>query len=526
MCLHLHQSGWPGISPGSTQALREVLKDNHERWHIIFNDKGFHNHSAHRALAIWSLGGDAEIIGAAYKRDCGMQRAAYASPEEITEQNFAKYLGDERFYDGYVNFFTDRIREQGIEKTLQTFVFSKKYNVGTEEMLSRFWAGLVHPMIHVGYGAEFELPGLVAEGLAQACIHPPDVSQLFPPSFFESIYLIPVPRTSDMLATKATRKLAQVAAHLGYNSSLSREGDDVHALTILARVLADPRLTFPTNLREHYILQNTVADHGDLIRDYASQWTIDIQKPGELERKIEELAWALTVMYGVAGWTYAQQVGQGQVGEFNADFFLVHLVTSVAFLPSLLARLYQLPYSQLLLLRSYLAVCLAWYIARAKPKVDIRAFYESSSATDYPLPINSLPTPHETAFPGQDKSQSRVPDPWLPLVQTTVVHPDEHLPKAIRALAAWASKFGATSAGTFSGPQGKGTVKVELPGAEYLDGTLFIRVAGLTVARLGRVGQGEAPAEFWDRTGFYKDPQRIAERKKRMEAVAVERSQY
>jgi hypothetical protein len=33
---------WPGISPESTAALREVLKDNHERWHAFFNDHGFH----------------------------------------------------------------------------------------------------------------------------------------------------------------------------------------------------------------------------------------------------------------------------------------------------------------------------------------------------------------------------------------------------------------------------------------------------------------------------------------------------
>lgn len=215
----------------------------------------------------------------------------------------------------------------------------------------------------------------------------------------------------------------------------------------------------------------------------------------------------------------------------------MHLVTSVAFIPSLLARISHSPHSQVLLLRSYLAVTLSWYIARARPKLDVRAFFTSSTATSYPLPINALPTPHRDALPGQDKVQTRVPDPWLPLVQTTVVHPDEHLPKAVRTLASWASKFGSIPAGTFSGPstgvadavQGdrikqplgttarKDAIKTELPGAEFLDGTLFVRVAGLTVARLGRVGQGEAPAEFWDRTGFYEDPE-VAERARKVMA--------
>ena len=44
----------------------------------------------------------------------------------------------------------------------------------------------------------------------------------------------------------------------------------------------------------------------------------------------------------------------------------------------------------------------------------------------------------------------------------------------------------------------------ELEGAEELDGSLFVRVAGLTDERLGRVIDGEEDRE-WDRTGFYQE---------------------
>jgi len=37
---------WPGVSPTSTAALQRVLKDNHQKWHIFFNDKGFHKYVA------------------------------------------------------------------------------------------------------------------------------------------------------------------------------------------------------------------------------------------------------------------------------------------------------------------------------------------------------------------------------------------------------------------------------------------------------------------------------------------------
>jgi len=35
---------WPGVNPESVAALREVLKDNHERWHAFLNDQGFHKY--------------------------------------------------------------------------------------------------------------------------------------------------------------------------------------------------------------------------------------------------------------------------------------------------------------------------------------------------------------------------------------------------------------------------------------------------------------------------------------------------
>ncbi|KAI9463449.1 hypothetical protein HD554DRAFT_2330243 [Boletus coccyginus] len=52
----------PGATLESLAALQDVLKDNHERYHIFFNDTRFHNHITHRALAIYALGGPAGII--------------------------------------------------------------------------------------------------------------------------------------------------------------------------------------------------------------------------------------------------------------------------------------------------------------------------------------------------------------------------------------------------------------------------------------------------------------------------------
>ena len=105
---------FPGIDEASTVALIKTLSDNHVRWHIFFNYKGFHkyvthqnvlvslfdtsrSHAAHHILAIWALGAPGPVIEAAYATHCEYQRPAFASPGSINKHNFYRHLGDERY---------------------------------------------------------------------------------------------------------------------------------------------------------------------------------------------------------------------------------------------------------------------------------------------------------------------------------------------------------------------------------------------------------------------------------------------
>ncbi|KAJ3511899.1 hypothetical protein NLJ89_g3834 [Agrocybe chaxingu] len=170
----LSPAHFPGVSPKSTAALQSVLKDNHTKWHVFFNEMRFHNHAAHRAIASWALGADAGAIQKGYKLDCHYEKPAFESPGAITSDNFYEHLGDDKYYNAYMQFLVQFIKEKGATAALEEFVFSRRANVGpsanipTEkqpQILSRFLAGLVHSMIHVGYGAEFGLSGMVVEGL-------------------------------------------------------------------------------------------------------------------------------------------------------------------------------------------------------------------------------------------------------------------------------------------------------------------------------------------------------------------------
>jgi len=86
----------PGASHQSGLALTKALKDDYKRWHVFFNDKGFHNHAAHHLLAIYQLGAIDTLLEAAYQTHVSYMRPAYESPEPITTENFDEHLADEK----------------------------------------------------------------------------------------------------------------------------------------------------------------------------------------------------------------------------------------------------------------------------------------------------------------------------------------------------------------------------------------------------------------------------------------------
>ncbi|KAG1869215.1 hypothetical protein C8R48DRAFT_597975 [Suillus tomentosus] len=471
---------WPGIDAESTKVLLKVLEDNHSRWHIFFNYKGFHNHAAHHLLAIWAMGASAKIIFSAYETHCVYQRPAFDSPSRITRHNFNEHLGDERFYSAYLEFFVLELGKKGFARTFEEFVFAPSANYlaepppegnGHPEMLSRFIGGLLHPLIHTGYGAEFGLLGMSAEGLAMAAVHPAKMHALLPPSDFSS------PLKSGTM----------------------------HALSILALVAKDERFEHIKMMDDLDMLTMTVSSYDEALRAYAQMWEFDVANKEGVAKAVEELAWFNSIIYGVGG--IAKDT-------FSADFFLMHLVTSTLFFPSLVTSLYQNPRAQALLLRSFFAVSLARYLSRGRPTLDIAKFYRDTSRL---LPSSGLdvipgpqPSPFEDTLPDKNSPEARTPNSWLSIIQTTLVHPNEHLCKVERALAHFASLYGLRGQGWFTTRKqaSVATDNSKLEDVERdmglgkLDGTLFLRVAMLTADTLGWMREGQRE-EGWDYEGFY-----------------------
>lgn len=123
---------------------------------------------------------------------------------------------------------------------------------------------------------------------------------------------------------------------------------------------------------------------------------------------------------------------------------------------------------------------------RGRPALSIASFYKHASAN--PTPPIVAPTPDPSTLDPAHVT----PNAWLQLLQTRLVHENEHLLKIQRSLGHYAAVYGAAPAGRFAG--------TGLAGTEQLDGTLFVRVAGLTADYLGWTREGQKGE--WSFAGF------------------------
>ncbi|KAE9399698.1 hypothetical protein BT96DRAFT_1019364 [Gymnopus androsaceus JB14] len=458
----LSPTRWAGATPDSQLTLQKLLQENHDELHIFYNELRFHNHISHHLLALWALGANKEVLKVAYEHDTKIQNPVRRASEVITVDNFHDHLEDENLYSAYLKFFSEVVKEKGPESVgvlMEEFVFSDRANYGIKtkttslknpqpKMLNRFLAGLLHPAIYVGYGAEFGLPGMVVEGLALTAVHQTT------PGF--DIFVEP------FIASGSDAAVEQVTSNLNSLSVKPNAAEGVHALTILARVMKEPTMVIKE--MDEKEMFSFLPQKGNALSQYTSAWSFNLSNPNEVERKIEELQWMNVLIYTAAGFRKHK--------EFQADFYFMHLVTSSLFLPSLTAHLS--PSSREALLRGYLGASLAIYVARGRPNIDPVPLFESADFSSMDSTLNNTPA---ISLP-LSTSTSANPNPWLPVIQKAIVHPDDHLAKFQRAVAHYSILYGLSKAGSLDG---RG---IELPGVEKVDGTLFVRAGVLTQKRV------------------------------------------
>ena len=191
-------------------------------------------------------------------------------------------------------------------------------------MLGRLFSGLLHPLIHVGYGLEFGLKGMLVEGtwrgithgdecskswsqgLALTAVHALRIRGSLPPSLFDPGFTNDVGSIVDRLSSLSLD--TPVVA----STPVSKTGG-VHAFDIVASIIKDERLKRRAlgDVVNHF--SDVLAEYAPVVQEHVAKWTVDLNQPDEIDRKLEEVIWVSSLIYGVGGF---------KPNGFKANFFL------------------------------------------------------------------------------------------------------------------------------------------------------------------------------------------------------------
>ncbi|KAM6521731.1 hypothetical protein FALCPG4_011437 [Fusarium falciforme] len=129
----------------------------------------------HHILALYGTGASPSLLEKAYDLRDPLQRPVEPRHDAVVRDllaswdNAIHYLGNEEHYPDFLAYFQQRIDAQGYEFVVQEHLL--KGDAHADDLLTRLHAGVVHPLIQLMYGLEWKQPAIVAEALAQTCVH-------------------------------------------------------------------------------------------------------------------------------------------------------------------------------------------------------------------------------------------------------------------------------------------------------------------------------------------------------------------
>jgi hypothetical protein len=213
----------------------------------------------------------------------------------------------------------------------------------------------------------------------------------------------------------------------------------------------------------------------------------------ELESKIEEFIWAATLLAFATG-------REGR--ETRLDFFLMHLVTSSLFLPSVL-RLLKNTRSKVALVRHFVPHLVVLMLSRGRPIIRANLVQEWTE-TPRPASWEKVDINKGKGSGVGDMKNDEDYNPWPALIQGALHHPDIHLAKAMRTLIYASENYSTVRPGEVPGAfrPGKTDREETFKGMSGADGTLFVRAAGAMMDYMKWTTCGEPPRGDWDRSAL------------------------
>ncbi|KAF7363129.1 hypothetical protein MVEN_00665400 [Mycena venus] len=452
----------------SGKVLEELLHQDYVSHHCFFNDRGFHNHLPHHLVAAYDMGATPALLKLIYDDLAPTLRPIDREGEDITESNWTTRLGERKAYGSYLAFFAEQISKNGVSETMRKYVMAPEANGNESLMLARVLGGALHPFLQIGFGAEFGQDYMVSQGLAMAAVTGAETSA----------YVLDEPSGLPQIATNTPKGV-----------TLLQLLHEVYDSPILKPILPyEPDALLSSRFKKH--TEN--PDRGAELKRIYAKWSIDTTLTGaaaaqEFADKTEECLWQATLLLAATGRPNRAP---------RLDFFLMHVLTSALCLPSLLAVVED-PVHKAQLLQGYARTSALFVLLRGRPRIDIPLLM---SYTAVPHPPQHAPPGGEDALGNPAGGEKGETNPWLALVQNALHHKDAHVLKAVRSLYYCGVRYGSNPPGSAIGAK-DGEGNETHVGTGKMDGTIFVRAAGVVCDTLGWIAYGAKEGE-WDRSAL------------------------
>lgn len=312
---------------------------------MFFRDIAGMNHISHSLLTCLGLGANPQDLRDRYQDEAVSQRPMPPLDEELLERLndpdvFYENICNKVQYQTFLKFFERKIAAEGWKKVAHEYTFSKTKIA--ERMLASMFDGLYHPLIHLGLGVEFQLPGLVAEALAQAAAN--DDSHL------------------DKMFNRCEEEATKTAT-----------GPDTSLLDLVHKVRASDKIRNAPQWSDLglKLKAGLVGRACDEFAQVAGQFKIPVDEKA-LERRTAEMISVCTYLAGAA-----QQNGR----KTKIDFFIMHSVTSSIFASVIIGQKDWISLEDRVRLVEWKGRAdLAWYAVSGSPKLrtDFITSYPSS----------------------------------------------------------------------------------------------------------------------------------------------------
>lgn len=235
------------------------------------------NHIAHQLLTIYALGATPDQIQGAYDRNKTYQRPQDNEDEENVENlkdpaTWRKCLGKQEYYTDFLRYFQHEMESKGWQTVVNEYLFTRDERA--EDLLVRLFGGFMHPLIHLGFGVEFEQPAIMCEALAQTACHDTWIGGL-------------LLKAEDMANEKKGSKAGETVSKALENLNLKSTKNGKSLPELLDEIQTNQKLKDSPHWEDGNKVRDGILkrDPDDML-DIASQFTVG---ENEIEKRMAEM---------------------------------------------------------------------------------------------------------------------------------------------------------------------------------------------------------------------------------------------